>query len=259
MSKRQRREPRAAKSSPASPAQQVSMSAGSPTRLTRNITSCLIVLHFAGLIIALSANIAPSFLHGEALRWLAPVHVSTGQDYIMLPLELTQATDMDAPVVVEVMTEQETPSWQRLSFPNDRVSPGSLLSSRWSNLARLMVWISQQQPDSEVLPELALRAIRSGSTPAGSSIDLNESIAIRFVQPHVLSYDEDLVIAGGRESLLADALEPNVVYAAQILHGKNGEIALVPSQDAGLTSKPIATTPKDPSSGSMNPGQGVEQ
>lgn len=216
---------------------------GMPTGIVRWLVSCLIALHFTGLGIALSANLAQSFLHGEVLVWLAPVHVTTGQDYIMLPLELTQASDMDAPVVIEVMRAQEQ-AWKQLGFPKGELTVDASHASRWPNLARLLYWISQQQPDSEVLPEFALRAIRSSSQAAdGEASDGNPIAAIRLVQPHVVSYDEDLAIANGRAAFFADAMQSNVIYAARIVRDVDGRIAgLVPEQDPSLTSKPTSAS-----------------
>lgn len=215
-----------------------------PSGPVRSLISSLILLHFLGLIIALSANLAPSFLQGEAVAWLSPLHVTMGQDYIMLPLELTQAADMDAPVAVEVVNENGN-EWEPLAISGNGLSPEFVRSSRWPNMARLLYWISQQQPDSEVLPEFAqrlLQASRNANALDESGAPESRPQAIRFVQPHVVSYDEDLVIASGRETLLADSMQSTVLYAARIVRDETGTIVgLIPQQDPALTSKPIAS------------------
>ncbi len=201
-----------------------------PSASTRVWVSLLIVLQLGLLCLNLSANLAPSFLHGNVLAWLAPVNVTTAQDYIFLPLELTHAGTIDAPLQVEYR-QASSEAWR----PVPLLDPADVARTRWHNVGRLTCWIAEQQPSSDVLPELAAQVLRSAQAQG----QVEQASEIRFYQPHVLSFDEDLVVAEGQGEFISSTLSGEVLYAVHVVTGPNGEIGVVPEQEPSLTSKPL--------------------
>lgn len=233
-------------------------SAETPSPQIRRLVSLVVAVHLGGLLIALSANLAPSFLHGQIQPWLALVHVTTGQDYVMLPLELTHAARMDSPLVVELRTAGET-QWRRVPLPkvrqrsrpsadllNTEPTPLLMNRSRWPNVGRLIAWIALEQPDSEVLPEFLMQSLKY----AAARNDWGEVSEVRLMQPHLLSFDEMLMVERGQAALISDDLQGEVLYSASVVRGPRGELGLVPHQEPVRTSKPIRQSNK--------PGQLVE-
>jgi len=238
-----------------------------PSARTRWIVSGLIALHFTALGIALSANMAPSFLHGEILPWLAPAHVTTAQDYVLLPLELTHAARIDMPLVADVRLVGD-PRWRRIRLPQiassastaanseQQIVDWSSSRSRWPNLSRLITWIALEQPNSEVLPEFALQLLKYAAA-CEPSWQLESLAEIRLLQPHVLTYDEWIMLDRGQDSLLGDALSGQVVYGAKVIHTAGGELRLMPWQEPAMTSKPLSTPLTTPLSAPSTKPAGV--
>ena len=218
-----------------------------PARL---LVSLLIVFHLAALIIALSANLTPSFLQGELNTYLAPYHVTTGQDYLMLPLELTHGASMDRPFSVQFRLSGN-PNWHDMDLPGAvtvRNGATRFTRSRWPNFSRLLVWIMENEPESELLSEFASQCVRHlEATESNKSADLrndesSEAITeIRFIQPHVLSFDEALIVAEGQEELIAEELSPEILYHGYVVR-IGSEIGLIPAEDSSRTAKPIPVT-----------------
>src|SRR5690606_19425426 len=104
------------------------------------------------LLLALSSNLAPSYLQGRLLDAVGPYLHGTHQYYHALPLELTRAEPLDFPLRVELQaettgsdSEQSPAEWQSLSlaglFGSDRIQ-GKASDARWHNLARWLTLIS---------------------------------------------------------------------------------------------------------------------
>lgn len=212
----------------------------------RIVVSLLIALHFGSLVVAWGANPAPSFLQGELQGWLAPWHVSTGQDYIMLPLDLVHAEAMESPVWFQ-FREDGASNWQTLDLPGvERGEQGFLAevlpidysgaTSRWSNFARLFAWIAIEQPDSEVLPEFARQALKHLQN--ASNANLSSLGQVRFFQPHPMNFDEAAIADRGQASLIEEQLTGRTIYAAHVLRDAQGSIQLVPMEDAQRTATP---------------------
>lgn len=217
-----------------------------PSKLTRRFVSAGIVVHLSACIVTLSGNLAPSYLHGQFATWLSPYQVVTGQDYNLLPLELTHGSSIDTPLELEIqiasISKSDSREWQRVELPSTKtIDDDSTLGnpgSRWGNIARLMLWIVNDEPDSEILAEITANLVRHLEATR-----TNQTIAaIRLVQPPVLSFDEDLLIYGGQAEFLADSFESKVVYSAKVVRLPDGEIGILPEQSTELTSKPVAAS-----------------
>lgn len=191
------------------------------------ILSSIFVLHFMALLVALSSNRAPSYLQGELMNWLAPYLTTTHQSYGSIPLQLTHGEQVDFPLQVEWLADGD-PNWQ---------AEASLTQAgaRWTSFARVIQVIGIDLPESEILSELGLKLVKQ--------IEARESVAvreIRFVVNHVLSFDEDLAIATGREELLSDDRQPAIVFDAVVVRQADSPIGLIPQQDASRTSKAVS-------------------
>lgn len=219
-----------------------------PSPRVRSLASALICAHLAALMLGLSANLAPSYLQGQLTAWLSPYLVTTGQSYQALPLELTHAEPFDFPLWVELLPSDESnASWQPLRLPNTRQTTdessrrgvGGLDQrfSRWANYSRMIRLIATEQPDSEILSDIAVQLVRSA---AAQSARRQNFRAIRLVAPKVLSYDEDAQVASGQLDLDADLLAPTIVFEASVVEGPSGELSLVPSLSPLRTAKPLA-------------------
>lgn len=201
-----------------------------PGGLSRRVQwalSSIFALHFIALLVALSSNRAPSYLQGELMNWLAPYLITTHQSYGAIPLQLTHAEQVDFPLQVEWLADGDA-AWQ----VEDSLSR---TGSKWTNFARIAQIIGIDMPESEILSELGLKLVQQ--IEARESVQVKE---IRFVANHVLSYDEDLAIATGREELLSDDREPAVVFSAAVVREAESPIGLIPQQDASRTSKAIS-------------------
>lgn len=211
--------------------------ADAPSAKVRVVASLLVVLHFSALGIALSANLVPSFLQGELLAWLSPYLQTTRQAYGAVLLEWTHAQAIDFPVAVEWQTADS--EWSPLPWGGSlqRVPP-----SYWPNLGRNVRLIAEDQPDNELLCDIAFRLLQH----AGGSDE--NIVAIRMLQPHVLSFDEDLIVAAGRESLIEAELEPDVFFAASVVRDNDGQaVGLIPWQAADRTAKAFRNVAQEPS------------
>jgi hypothetical protein len=200
--------------------------------------SWLIIFHFSALLIALSANMAPSFLQGEMTSWLAPYSVTTGQSYGAIPLELTHAEPIDFPLLVELHRPQDDPqTWQTADLPYARVSRSgdvNLRGSRWPNVSRLIRMSAIDDPESEILSDIAAQAVKAMQRGRQEEFD-----RVRFLAPKVLSFDEDAIVAAGQGSLISGELSPEIVFSAWIVRDSDEGIKLIPQQDAARTSKPV--------------------
>jgi hypothetical protein len=209
------------------------------------LVSCLIVFHFGALLLALSANMAPSYLQGELAAWLAPYSVTTGQAYDAVPLELTHAESIDFPLLVELHRSQDGPQdWQMVEPPDvsrSRSGEVNMRYSRWPNLSRLTRLIALDDPESDVLSEIAAQAVI-----ATQQADQDTYDQIRLVAPKVLSFDENSIVAAGQAAFISDELSREVVFSGWIVRDAEQGIKLIPQQDASRTSKPLVSGTKLP-------------
>ena len=216
-----------------------------PSPQVRWVASALICAHFTAILVGLSANLSPSYLQGQLTAWLAPYLVTMGQSYQALPLELTHAEPFDFPLWVELLPSDEpNAQWQPLLLPDtrqtiDESSSGGLDQrfSRWANYSRLIRLIATEQPESEILSDIAVQLVRNA---ASQSARRQRFQAIRLVAPKVLSYDEDAQVASGQLDLGAEVLAPTIVFEASVLEAPSGELSLVPSLSPLRTAKPLA-------------------
>lgn len=225
-----------------------------PSPRARWVASTLICAHLAAVMLGLSANLAPSFLQGQLTAWLAPYLVTTGQSYQALPLELTHAEPFDFPLWVELLpSDEDHAQWQPLLPPGtrqamDESSEGDVGGldqrfSRWANYSRMIRLIATEQPDSEILSDIAVQLVRNA---AAQSARRQNFRAIRLVAPKVLSYDEDTQVASGQLDLDAEVLAPTIVFEASVVGEPSGELSLVPSLSPLRTAKPFAQRKPQP-------------
>ena len=189
--------------------------------------SGIFALHFMALIVALSSNWAPSFLQGELMNLLSPYLTTTHQAYGSSPLQLTHAEQVDFPLQIQWL-QDGSDNWQ---IEDSLTRAGA----NWKNFSRVIKIIGVDLPESEVLSEVGLRLVQQ--------IESRESVevkAVRFVVSHVLSFDEDLAIATGREELLGDDREPTIIFDAVVIRKAGTPIGLIPQQDASRTSKAVS-------------------
>lgn len=211
----------------ASPVHQSSNSAAVSSATLQRILSVVIVGHLGALLLALTSNFAPSFLQGELMGYLSPYLTTTHQSYGALPLELTHADAIDFPMHIEI--KKTGRDWSSLKLPGFETD---VRHSRWPNLARILAIIAQEEPESEILSEIALRLVHVAEQRSSTPIS-----AIRLVQPHVLSFDEDSVVSSGGGALLEDELGAEIVFSAQVVCSADASIGLVPTQTASRTSR----------------------
>lgn len=208
----------------------------------RKIVSLILIVHWCALLFALSANLAPSYLQGNVMRWLSGYLVTTNQEYGALPLELTHAEPLDFPLIIEAHRRGDPAAeWRRLALPGVAPSPSiplALNQSRWANFGRIICMVAMDQPEDVVLSDIAAQALT-----VAESTGSDEHDAIRFLIPAVLSYDEDIMRENGQLTADAEELQPEIVYSASVVREPNGNIQLVPSQESLRTSKPAEVAP----------------
>lgn len=244
---------------------------GWPPAWVRNTVSLLIILHGFALITAVSSNLAPSYLQGRILNGLALYLNTTHQAYNALPLELTRGEPADFPLRVELQTQamstatkthdaerratlkaelqtQATstatdvagPAWQPLTIAGlvdfDQ-APTAQRATRWANVARWLSLTASADPEDEILSDFSAQCVTLAEKQTGQRYS-----GVRLVSPRVLSYDEDLALAGGMRDPSEEAFQPTVVYSANIVRLGEGtsqeRMSLVPAQPAARTAKP---------------------
>jgi hypothetical protein len=219
-----------------------------PSPRAQFFVSLAIVFHFGALLAAFSANLAPSYLQGQITSWLSAYAVTTNQAYSSVPLELTHAEPFDFPLLVEFLPANNQGSepvevWERMLLPGSSSANElhDLRWSRWPNLCRVIQLIAADQPDSEILSDIAARLVemaeKRSDKPFGS---------IRLIAPRVLSYDEDASVNSGESTLEDDTLAPTIVYRATIVRDSTQQISLIPEQNPLRTAKPVAGQPERP-------------
>ncbi len=77
---------------------------------------------------------------------------------------------------------------------------------------------------------------RPGSVFEG--FDSLQLLAIRFFRPHVLSFDEDLIVSQDKAELIADSLQGEVIYSASVVFDGQANLRLIPAQSPAMTAKP---------------------
>lgn len=223
----------------------------------RGLLSLAIIIQGFSLLLAFSSNLAPSYLQGRMLDVVGPYLHVTHQYYHALPLELTRAEPLDFPLRVELQVEntgvdaeQATAAWQPLAlrglFGNDRAQAG-VSDTRWHNLARWLTLIASADPESEILSDFAARAIQLAERQSGQRYQ-----AVRFLSAKVLSYDEDLTLAGKLREPGDEMFQPSVIYSASVVRlgapgdADNQRLSLIPAQDALRTAKPVGLSKELP-------------
>lgn len=222
---------------------------GPPSPRMQLLVSLVIVFHFCALLVAFSANLAPSYLQGQLTAWLSPYTVTTNQAYNAFPLELTHAEPLDFPLYVELLHSnqqgsEQSEDWQRMLLPGGssrKLASHDVRWSRWSNLSRVIQLIAIEQPDSEILSDIAARLVVTAEKQTGDTFR-----AVRLIAPRVLSYDQDARVFSGESSLEDDELSPTVVYRATIVRDSASQISLVPEQIPLRTAKPVVSKSERP-------------
>ncbi len=231
-----------------------------PARGLRGLLSLAIILQGFSLLLALSSNLAPSYLQGRILGVVGPYLHATHQYYHALPLELTRAEPLDWPLTVELQVEttggeadRSAGTWQPLAlsglFNNARAQAG-VSDTRWHNLGRWLALTASADADSEILSDFAARAIQLAERQSGQRYQ-----AVRFSTAKVLSYDEDLALAGNLREPGDEIFQPNVIYSASVVRlddlgspkgAGSQRLSLVPAQDALRTAKPVGLSKELP-------------
>ena len=70
--------------------------------------------------------------------------------------------------------------------------------------------------------------------------------AVRLIQPHVMSFDEDSIYASGAESFIADELVAETLFAARVVRAEGKVIGLIPFQDDARTSQAVVNDGERP-------------
>lgn len=192
------------------------------------VLSVAIVIHFAMLLFALMANLAPSFWQGLWMERLSPYLVTVHQSYGAIPLELTHGVDIDFPLKFEVR-EDATNQWKEVL-----TNVQSPQQTRWTSLSRIVSLIVEDQPDSEMLTELSFQMLRHVEAREKKSFD-----AVRWLRPHVPTFDEDAVIRAGQGTLIENDLQNEVIFSAVVVRGEEAVMGLVPQQEASRTAPAV--------------------
>lgn len=223
---------------------------GFPSATLRGLISLAIIVQLFSLLLAFSSNLAPSYLQGRILNVVGPYLHMTHQYYHVLPLELTRAEPLDLPLRIELQAEatgselgQAATAWQPLALAGLFTKAGAraeLRDTRWHNLARWLTLVATADPESEILSDFAAQAVQLAESQSSERYQ-----AVRLLSTKVLSYDEDLALAGNLRDPTDESFQPSVLYSARIVRldspGDAGSqrLSLVPAQDALRTAKPI--------------------
>jgi len=97
--------------------------------------------------------------------------------------------------------------------------------------------VAAEQPDSEILSDIAASAVRYAEQRSGQTYR-----AVRWVAPKIPSYDQDALVHAGQLTEGEGELSPQVVYSAVILRDATGGLSLIPEQAPLRTSKPVGRT-----------------
>lgn len=228
---------------------------GWPPAWLRNTVSLLIILHGFALLIAVSSNLAPSYLQGRILNRIAPYLNMTHQAYNALPLELTRGELADFPLQIELQTQAPNneidvaePIWQPMTVEGlvdfDKAAT-TQRTTRWPNVARWLSLTASVDPENEILSDFSAQCVRIAEKQSGQRYS-----AIRLISPKVLSYDEDLALVGGMRESSDEAFQPTIVYSANIVRLGEGtgqeRLSLVPAQPAARTAKPTSSSEVQP-------------
>ena len=196
--------------------------------------SIFAAFHLLALIIALSANFAPSLLQGRMTSALSFYHVTTAQDYNLLPLELTHGSRLDRPVYFQIKAPSSA-TWQTLDCQSCQMVKdiGQANNSHtWQNLTHVLTWLATQEPDSPLLAEVVFRLAKQ--------VDgLEPNSRVRLLIPHVPTYDEFEIIRGQEGAVVSDLFDPEILYSANIVIDDEGEVRVVPEQSAELNAKSL--------------------
>lgn len=228
---------------------------GWPAAWVRNTVSLLIVLHGLALFVAVSSNLAPSYVQGRILTRLAPYLNMTHQAYIALPLELTRGEPADFPLRVELQpaaanaaTDVAGQVWQPMSIArlvDFAEAPTDQRATRWVNVARWLSLTASADPEDEILSDFSARCVALAEKQTGQRYS-----GVRLISPKVLSYDEDMALTGGMREPSDEAFQPTVVYRANIVRLREGtseeRLSLVPAQPAARTAKPKSSLEVQP-------------
>jgi hypothetical protein len=205
------------------------------------LVSLVLIAHFGALLVTWSANLAPSYLQGNLTALLSPYLVTTTQAYNAFPLELTHAEPFDFPMHIQLLaTDEQRGVWQFMALPGLGDADSSATDnrfSRWSNYSRVIRLVASEQPDSEILSDIAASAVRYAEQRSGQTYR-----AIRWVAPKILSYDEDALVRTGQLIEGEGELSPQIVYSAAVLRDAAGGLSLIPEQAPLRTAKPVRRT-----------------
>ncbi|MFK7737965.1 MAG: hypothetical protein AB8B50_18185 [Pirellulaceae bacterium] len=230
--KKQRTAPSTTDLSVGQPGSEVPVPSNGPTQedavqhasaTTRVLFSLAVVGHLALLYLALSSNLFQSRLQQAAMGWASSYSVTTGQQYGMVPLELTHAESFDLPLLIQ--TRKSSPPGQSSKWTTlDEFRTTNL--PRWSNLSRSMRVIFEDDPENEILADFAFTIVRQLEAKDQES----QADEIRFVQPFVPNFDEGSALADGLGGLLDT--EPQVLYSATVVRDDQGRaVGLLPDQE----------------------------
>lgn len=231
-----------------------------PSATVRGLISLAIIVQVLSLLLAYSSNLAPSYLQGRILNVVGPFLHLTHQYYHALPLELTRADPLDFPLRIELQAEAANrseglmaESWQPLAlatlFGDSRVQT-DVHDTRWQNLARWLTLVASADPESEILSDFAARAVVLAEKQTGQRYQ-----AVRLLSPKVLSYDEDLALAGNLREPTDEMFQPSVLYSASVVRlggsadasgADRQSLSLIPTQDSLRTAKPTESTKELP-------------
>ncbi|MEZ6150454.1 MAG: hypothetical protein R3C09_10065 [Pirellulaceae bacterium] len=228
---------------------------GWPSAWVRNTVSLLIIAHGLALIVAVSSNLAPSYVQGRILTRLAPYLNMTHQAYNALPLELTRGEPADFPLRVELQVPVADTTngdarqvWQPMTIArlgDFAEAPAGQRATRWANVARWLSLTASADPEDEILSDFSARCVALAEKQTGQHYS-----GVRLTSPKVLSYDEDLALAGGIREPTDEAFQPTVVYSAHIVRLNEGtsaeRLSLVPAQPAARTAKPTSSSEVQP-------------
>ncbi|GIX00613.1 MAG: hypothetical protein KatS3mg111_3945 [Pirellulaceae bacterium] len=190
--------------------------------------------HWLAIVIALSANLAPSMLQGKLIALLSPYLFGTHQSYGAIPLELTHGQPIDFTLFVTVQGQDG--AWHAVDLGQQNHADGSIgwQRSRWAALSRNFRTVAQLAPDAEVLAEIALGVVRYQEAQTRRQV-----AAIRLSQLPTPSYDEYAAVADAGPTALAEIIDPVVVYEAVVIRDDHGGITgLLPREDAARTATP---------------------
>ncbi|MFO1065144.1 MAG: hypothetical protein U0892_14870 [Pirellulales bacterium] len=195
----------------------------------------VIVIHFAVVIIGLMSNLGPSPLFERFQLVTAPYAISLHQQLGFVPLDMTQAGELDQAYDIQVRAVGDAVgAWK--SFVADDSSALRLNRARWKLFLRNAGAAAVAQ-DNDLLADLFVRTVETAEQRYNLDI-----AAVRIVRRQALPEELDRGAAAGELVSVPIEYGQKTLFEADVVRLENGFAGIVPKQE------PIRSAKAGPSS-----------